>query len=309
MMAPKMTLANCSMETEARLFSCGATKYIQKLTPKLQHRFPQKQTLRLKRTNSVGKAPIVLVMKISIIIPVYNEVETLPEILAKVQNTSMPDGCTSEIIVVDDCSVDGTLAVLDKCSSRIQVHRNERNCGKGSAIRTALAVATGDIVLVQDGDLEYDPKDYRSILTPIVGGRADVVYGSRFLGVCDGMKWQNWLANKTLTATANLLYQAKLTDQGTAYKAFRTDILRSLDLKSERFEFCSEVTAKVRKLGHTIHEVPITYKARTVGEGKKIRPKDGFHAIWILLKFRFSSSSLISIARRVSRSKAVPQES
>lgn len=246
------------------------------------------------------------VMKISIVIPVYNEVQTLAQMLEQVHKAPMPEGCTNEIIVVDDCSVDGTPAALGKCSSGIQVHRNKRNCGKGSAIRVGLAAATGDIVLIQDGDLEYDPKDYRSILAPMIAGRADIVYGSRFLGVCNGMRWQNWVANKILTGTTNLLYQANLTDQGTAYKAFRTDILRNLDLKSERFEFCSEVTAKARKLGHTIHEVPISYKARTVGEGKKIRPRDGFQALWTLLKFRFSSPCLISSG--VSQSKALPLE-
>ena len=248
-------------------------------------------------------------MKISIIIPVYNEKRTLPELLARVQNAPMPEGCYSEIIVVDDCSLDGTTALLDEYSAEIFIHRNKRNCGKGAAICAGLAVATGDIVLVQDGDLEYDPKDYRAVLTPIVAGTADVVYGSRFLGICHGMKWRNWLANKILTAAANLLYHANLSDQGTAYKAFRTDILRSLNLKSKRFEFCSEVTAKVRKLGYKIHEVPIKYSARTLLEGKKIRASDGFQAMWTLLKFRFTSPSRISIASGVSQSKAVPLES
>jgi dolichol-phosphate mannosyltransferase len=245
-------------------------------------------------------------MKISIIIPAYNEVRTLPELLVRVHNAPMPEGCTREIIVVDDCSVDGTTAVLDEFSSNVRVQKTKRNCGKGSAVRAGVTVATGDVILIQDGDLEYDPRDYKSVLAPLVDGVADVVYGSRFLGVCYGMKWQNWIANKILTRAANLLYHAAVTDQGTAYKAFRTDILRSLDLKSERFEFCSEVTAKVRKLGYTIHEVPISYKARTVSEGKKIRTKDGFHALWTLLKFRFSSPSLISIGSDVSQSKALP---
>lgn len=228
-------------------------------------------------------------MKISIIIPIYNEAKTLPELLRQVQAAEVPAGCGKEIVVVNDGSTDRTNMLLEAHggnSTVITVHL-ESNRGKGAAIRAGLAVANGDIVLIQDGDLEYDPKDYKSVLTPLVADTADVVYGSRFLGTCEGMKWQNRLANSILTATANLLYRVNITDQGTAYKAFRAELLRSFELQSERFEFCSEVTAKTQMLGYQIYEVPITYKARTLLQGKKIRPRDGFQALWTLLKFRF----------------------
>jgi glycosyltransferase involved in cell wall biosynthesis len=227
-------------------------------------------------------------LKISIIIPVYNEVNVLPMVLDRVMKAALPAGCEKEIVIVDDGSTDGTSEVLDRYKSLVLIHHSVENFGKGAAIRIGIRKATGDIVLIQDGDLEYDPNDYLKVLQPLVDGKATVVYGSRFMGNLQGMKFANWLANKILTFTANVLYQCRLTDEATAYKAFRMDVLRAMRLRCLRFEFCPEVTAKARRLGHHIHEVPIRYNARGILEGKKIRWQDGFHAMWTLVKYRFT---------------------
>lgn len=226
-------------------------------------------------------------MKISIIIPVYNEVNVLPMVLDRVMKAPLPPGCEKEIIIVDDGSTDGTSELLDRYTGLVAIHHSVENFGKGAALRIGIRKATGDIVLVQDGDLEYDPNDYIKVLTPLVTGQAKVVYGSRFLGELQGMKFANFIANKLLTWSANLLYQASITDEATAYKAFHMDVLRAMRLRCLRFEFCPEVTAKVRRLGYKIEEVPIRYNARGILEGKKIRWQDGFHAMWTLLKYRF----------------------
>jgi glycosyltransferase involved in cell wall biosynthesis len=253
-------------------------------------------------------------MRISIVIPAYNEFQSLPLVLRRVIDAPLPEGCEKEIIVVDDGSTDGTTELVRQFeeSDAILVHHSVVNFGKGAAIRVGLVKASGDVVLIQDGDLEYDPGDYPRILGPLVAGRADVVYGSRFRTGVPGMKWANWLANKVLTFSANLLFGANITDEATAYKAFRTDILRKIRLRCLRFEFCPEVTAKVRRLGYVIHEVPISYNARGIAEGKKIRWQDGFHALWTLVKYRvapLSSFSTIHADRprlgRVSRQNAV----
>jgi glycosyltransferase involved in cell wall biosynthesis len=190
--------------------------------------------------------------------------------------------------VVDDGSTDGTTQALSEQERAgiVVGHHAEQNSGKGTALRIGIRMATGDILLTQDGDLEYDPEDYAGILEPIVRGEADVVYGSRFLGRPAGMALKNRIANRILTAAANLLYGAGITDEATAYKAFRADLLKKLPLECRRFEFCPEVTAKLRRRGVPIHEVPIRYNARGIAEGKKIRARDGFEALWTLVKYR-----------------------
>lgn len=160
------------------------------------------------------------------------------------------------------------------------------NFGKGAAIRQGLARASGDMIIIQDGDLEYDPRDYIKVLEPLIHGNAKVVYGSRFRGGVHGMKWTNWTANKILTWTSNILFNAHITDEATAYKAFRREVVQTMRLGCVRFEFCPEFTAKVRRLGFEIAEVPISYNPRGVLEGKKIRWRDGFEALWTLLKYR-----------------------
>jgi dolichol-phosphate mannosyltransferase len=229
-------------------------------------------------------------VKISVIIPVYNEFRTFNQVLERVRQAPLPEGCSKEIIVIDDGSTDGTAQVLREHTRAgiIVSQRSTANFGKGAAIRAGITLASGDIVLIQDGDLEYDPDDYARVLEPIVQGRADIVYGSRFLGNPAGMALKNRIANRILTAAANLLYDARLTDEATAYKAFRSSVLRELHLTCRRFEFCPEVTAKVRRLGYAIHEVPIQYNARGIAEGKKIRARDGFAALWTLAKYRFA---------------------
>lgn len=230
-------------------------------------------------------------MKVSIIIPVYNEFRTFNQVLERVRRAPLPEGCSKEIIVIDDGSTDGTTQMIAghiRTGDIIGGHHSIGNSGKGTAIRTGIALASGDIVLIQDGDLEYDPDDYARILEPIVAGQADVVYGSRFLGRSVRMALKNRIANWILTAAANVLYRARLTDEATAYKAFRASILRELDLACRRFEFCPEVTAKVRRMGHQIREVPISYNARGIADGKKIRARDGLEALWTLVKYRFT---------------------
>lgn len=228
-------------------------------------------------------------MKVSIVIPVYNEIHALDQVMERVLAARLPPGMEREVIVVDDGSTDGTTQLLEKYYGQplVVVHHSPVNFGKGAALRIGISKATGDFILIQDGDLEYDPRDYVKVLAPLAEGSAAVVYGSRFRGDMKNMKFANWLANKILTTSANLLYGARITDEATAYKAFRADVIKSMRLKCIRFEFCPEVTAKARRMGHRIHEVPIAYNARGVLEGKKIRWQDGVEALWTLMRYRF----------------------
>ncbi len=225
------------------------------------------------------------VMKLSIIIPAYNEIKTIKEIIKLVQKVKI----NKEIIVVDDGSKDGTREILKSLNNNeIKVIFHKKNQGKGAAIRTGIRFVTGNIVIIQDADLEYDPKDYYKLVKPILEGKAKVVYGSRLLNPKFKSGYSlNLFATKLLTKMSNILYNANITDEPTCYKVFKTDVLKSINLKCKKFEFCPEVTAKVRKKGYGIYEVPINYYPRSIEEGKKINWKDGVQAIWTLIKYRF----------------------
>lgn len=224
-------------------------------------------------------------MKTSIIMPIYNEVELLPEVLRRVREQPFE----KELILVDDCSTDGTRALLEGevGAPETIVLFHERNRGKGRAIRTGLERATGGAVVIQDADFEYDPAELPLVLAPIWEGRADVVFGSRFRGQVIDMKLANYCGNMILAWMVRRLFWVRLRDEATAYKAFRREVLTSIPLACERFEFCPEVTARVLTRGHRILEVPITYRARTFEEGKKINWRDFVVAVRTLLKYRF----------------------
>ncbi len=233
--------------------------------------------------------------KISVLIPAYNEKDTILEIIKQVKAVPLK----KEIIVIDDFSNDGTREILRKIKDpEVRVLFHEKNYGKGHAIRTGIKAVTGDIVIIQDADLEYDPNDYLKLIKPIVEGDTKVVYGTRFPRKKDkffpffhyfSLSNPYYAANKILTITSNILYLTNITDEPTCYKVFTSDVLKNIDLKCEKFEFCPEVTAKVRKAGHKIYEVPISYHPRSVKEGKKIKLKDAFDAFWTLFKYRFNN--------------------
>ena len=225
-------------------------------------------------------------MKLSVIIPVYNEAQTMREIVRRVLDT----GLVSEVVVVGDGSTDGTREILAELDGKqgVRVILHERNQGKGAAVRTGLQNATGDVLLIQDADLEYDPREYAGLLKPIEDGIADVVYGSRFLGAARRpILFWNMLANKLLTFATNILYNNILSDMETGYKVFRRQVVQDMPLHARRFEFEPEFTAKILKRKYRIYEVPIAFYPRDYSEGKKIKLWDAFEALWALIKYRF----------------------
>jgi len=226
-------------------------------------------------------------MSLTFLLPVFNERATVEQILQSVEDSGLAD----RIIVVDDASTDGTRKVLQDIASRnplIELHLHDRNRGKGAALRTGFGKVETDLVLVQDADLEYDPRDVPALLLPLAEDKADVVYGSRFLGAAHRptMFW-HMVANKMLTLMTNVLYNTILTDMETGYKLFRREVIQDFTIRSNRFDFEPEITAKLLKRKVRIFEVPITFNPREYSEGKKIGLSDAFAAVWALLKFRF----------------------
>jgi glycosyltransferase involved in cell wall biosynthesis len=238
----------------------------------------------------------VQVKKVSIVIPVYNEEATIQELVGLVVNAELPDGLTREIICVNDCSKDGTAAKLDELpalfpAAEFKIRHKPVNEGKGAALRDGFKLATGDVALVQDADLEYDPQDYPKLLQPILDGKADVVYGSRFIGEPHRVLYfWHTMGNRFLTAMSNMFTNLNLTDMEVCYKVFRKEVIDRIDIKCNRFGFEPEVTAKIAKMRPRlrIYEVGVAYYGRSYEEGKKITWKDGVKAILAIIRFRFT---------------------
>jgi len=227
-------------------------------------------------------------MKLSIVMPVFNERTTLPAVLEKVASVSFD----KEIVIVDDGSTDGTREYLQKMAQDpgegIRVFFHDRNRGKGAALRTGFREVQGDLVIIQDADLEYDPKDYPNLLNPILDGRADVVYGSRFLGGPHRVLFfWHYVGNKLLTLISNMLTNLNLSDMETCYKVFRAEVIKNLAFSSDGFDIEAEITVKIAKAGYRVYETPISYSGRDYSEGKKITWRDAFPALWALIKYRF----------------------
>jgi glycosyltransferase involved in cell wall biosynthesis len=224
---------------------------------------------------------------LTVLMPVFNEQATLAEIIRRVRQVDV--GLTLELIIVDDGSSDGTNKILRTLEdSTVRVIAHQKNQGKGAALRTGLAHANGDIVVIQDADLEYDPEDWPALLAPILKGKASVVYGSRFTGQRKNMLPLHWAGNRLLSLVTNVLYSSTLSDMETCYKAFDRRVLKDLTVVSNRFDFEPEITAKVLRRGYRIYEVPISYAGREFDEGKKITWRDGVGALKALVKFRFT---------------------
>ncbi len=228
-------------------------------------------------------------MKLSIIIPVFNEEKTIEKVVEEVEKVEI--GLEKEIIVVDDGSTDGTRQIIRRISKKfdnLKVVFHEENKGKGSCIRTGLRYVEGDLVVVQDADLEYDPRDYPILLKPIMEGKADAVFGSRFLGPHRVLLFWHLVGNVFLNLVTNILYNTTLTDMETGYKMFKTEVIKSIPLNSKGFDIEPEITAKLLKRGYRIWEVPISYNGRGYEEGKKIKWVDGVIAFFCLLRYRFT---------------------
>jgi dolichol-phosphate mannosyltransferase len=228
-------------------------------------------------------------MKLSVIIPMLNEKDTIGEVVARVMAVEVP--LEKEIIIVDDGSTDGSTQIVkelgEKNPSVIKVLCMEKSSGKGNAIKAATPLITGDFIIIQDGDMEYDVEDYKKLVVPLIEGSADVVLGSRFKGTIKNMHLLNMTGNRILTFLANFLYNIKITDEATAYKLVRTDLFRGYDMQAPAFDFCPELIAKAARKKHRIVEVPVSYSARTVMQGKKIKWHDLIAAVWMLVKLRF----------------------
>ena len=231
---------------------------------------------------------VTLYRKLSVVVPVYDERNTIVEVVRRMRAVRLPDALDLEIVIVDDGSTDGTRDVLPQLSdSTVRVLYHEGNRGKGAAVRTGFANVTGDLVLIQDADLEYDPEDWPRLVNPILRGKAQVVYGSRFTGERRNMLYFHWIGNRFLSLVTNILYNTTLSDMETCYKLFDRRVIDSLSLKADRFDIEPEMTAKVLRKKIRIYEVPISYAGREFDEGKKITWRDGFAALWTLVKYRF----------------------
>ena len=228
-------------------------------------------------------------MTLSVLLPVFNEKNTISPILKKIDEVDLGDlGFDKEIIIVDDGSTDGTADILRRLGDKYKIIYHSKNQGKGAAIRTGLKEASGDYLIIQDADLEYDPRDYRKLLGAALKNNAKVVYGSRLTNPQNKFSYTSYyLGGVFLNFATNFLYGTKITDESTCYKLFKTEVIKSIPLKCQRFEFCPEVTAKIAKKGIKIYEAPINYYPRHINEGKKIKWRDGVVALWTLIKYKF----------------------